>query len=256
MPRVYNKRGTRSALNTLAASNGLAAGEIYLISDESRIAIGLSPNTYETYAKQSESGGGGSYTPKWAGKLAVTWGNGNPDIGYLIPKSVIAPSNITTSIGRVSLFRLEYDILVDVIRVFTGSNTISSAYKMALYRISDGVRLTGELSFDVTTSGSINLVTSGLNLSLSKGTLYAAVLTVSSATSAAAAVLCITNTTMTGNDAPLAYAGKMDLDAYDYFSTGWGKVTLTGGTLPSTLPTLQAPGIAQNQPPIFILEAA
>ena len=255
MPRVYNKRGTRAALNALAASNDLAAGEIYLISDENRLAIGLSPNTYETYAKQSEAGGGSS-APKWAGKLAVTFGNGNPDIGYQLPKSSIAPSNITTSIGRVSLFRLEYDILVDAIRAFTGNAVLSGAYKMALYRVSDGVRLTGELAFDVTAGGSIVLVAPGLNLSLSKNILYAAVLTVSSAASSSTAILCITATNVAGNDAPLAYAGKMDLDAFDYFSTGWGKVTLTGGALPTTLPTLQAPGLAQNQPPIFIMEAA
>lgn len=55
MAKVLNKRGTRSNLNTLATANGLNAGEVYLITDENRIAIGTSINTYETYAKQSES---------------------------------------------------------------------------------------------------------------------------------------------------------------------------------------------------------
>jgi hypothetical protein len=57
MATILNKRGTRANLNALAASNGLNAGEIYLITDENRIAIGLSVNTYEVYAKTSEAGG-------------------------------------------------------------------------------------------------------------------------------------------------------------------------------------------------------
>jgi hypothetical protein len=59
MPNVQHKRGTRSALDALATANGLLPGQIYIITDESRIAVALSVNTYETYAKQSEAGGGG-----------------------------------------------------------------------------------------------------------------------------------------------------------------------------------------------------
>ena len=54
MATVLNKRGTRANLDVLAASNGLNAGEIYLITDENRIAIGLSANTYESAVKKSE----------------------------------------------------------------------------------------------------------------------------------------------------------------------------------------------------------
>lgn len=55
MPSVKVKRGTRAQLNTAAAANQLAAGEVYLITDENRIAVGLSINSYEAYAKVSES---------------------------------------------------------------------------------------------------------------------------------------------------------------------------------------------------------
>lgn len=57
MPDVQHKRGTRAALNALASANGLLPGQIYLITDEARIAIALSVNTYEVYAKYSEAGG-------------------------------------------------------------------------------------------------------------------------------------------------------------------------------------------------------
>jgi hypothetical protein len=59
MPKILNKRGTRANLNTLASANGLSAGEVYLITDENRIAMGTSTSTYESYAKESEAAGGG-----------------------------------------------------------------------------------------------------------------------------------------------------------------------------------------------------
>ena len=55
MPKILNKRGTRANLDTLASANGLSAGEVYLITDENRIAIGLSTNTYEAFAKESSN---------------------------------------------------------------------------------------------------------------------------------------------------------------------------------------------------------
>lgn len=51
MAKVLVKRGTRAQLNTAAAASGLNQGEIYLITDEDKIAIGLSANTYQTYVK-------------------------------------------------------------------------------------------------------------------------------------------------------------------------------------------------------------
>jgi hypothetical protein len=58
MPKILNKRGTRTEIDSAATANGLNAGEVYLITDEDRIAIGTSANTYESYAKESEAGGG------------------------------------------------------------------------------------------------------------------------------------------------------------------------------------------------------
>jgi hypothetical protein len=55
MPKILNKRGTRANLITLATANGLSAGEVYLITDENKIAIGLSSSTYEAFAKESSN---------------------------------------------------------------------------------------------------------------------------------------------------------------------------------------------------------
>jgi hypothetical protein len=53
------KRATRAQLNSAASANQLVQGEPYLITDEDRIAVGFSASTYQTYAKDSEVGGGG-----------------------------------------------------------------------------------------------------------------------------------------------------------------------------------------------------
>ena len=55
MSKVFIKRGTRSQLDAAAAASGLNTGEPYLITDEDRIAVGLSATTYQDYALTSES---------------------------------------------------------------------------------------------------------------------------------------------------------------------------------------------------------
>lgn len=44
------KRGTRTQLNAAASASGLVQGEPYLITDENRLAVGLSATTYAEYA--------------------------------------------------------------------------------------------------------------------------------------------------------------------------------------------------------------
>jgi hypothetical protein len=48
------KRGTRAQVNAAAAASGLAAGQPLLITDEGRLAVGLSATTYAAAAKQGE----------------------------------------------------------------------------------------------------------------------------------------------------------------------------------------------------------
>ena len=49
------KRGTRAQIDAAAAVGGLIAGEPYLITDEDRLAVGLSTTAYATGAKQSHN---------------------------------------------------------------------------------------------------------------------------------------------------------------------------------------------------------
>lgn len=57
---IKHIRTTKANLDSQASASGLNQGEIYLITNEDRIAIGLSSTTYETFAKESEAGGGSS----------------------------------------------------------------------------------------------------------------------------------------------------------------------------------------------------
>lgn len=54
MPNIQHKRGTRSALDALAAANNLLVGQVYVITDEDRLAVATSVSTYQTFAKESE----------------------------------------------------------------------------------------------------------------------------------------------------------------------------------------------------------
>jgi len=56
MPDVQHKRGSRAALDTLAAADGLLVGQVYVITDEDRIAVALSIGSYQAMAKESEGG--------------------------------------------------------------------------------------------------------------------------------------------------------------------------------------------------------
>ena len=61
MPSLKVKRGSRSQIDAAASSGSLNAGEPYLVTDEGRLAVGLSTTTYETFAKQTETGFSASF---------------------------------------------------------------------------------------------------------------------------------------------------------------------------------------------------
>jgi len=55
MPDVQHKRGSRADLNTLAAANGLLLGQIYVITDEDRLAVATGIGTYQAYIKEGDN---------------------------------------------------------------------------------------------------------------------------------------------------------------------------------------------------------
>lgn len=57
MSNIQHKRGTRSALNSLAGASGLLTGQIYIITDEpGRIAVATANNAYTDFMAVSTQG--------------------------------------------------------------------------------------------------------------------------------------------------------------------------------------------------------
>ena len=54
MADVQHKRGTRANLDALATANGLLAGQVYVITDEDRMAIATGVGAYQAAAKEGE----------------------------------------------------------------------------------------------------------------------------------------------------------------------------------------------------------
>jgi len=52
MPDVQHKRGTRADLNTLATADGLLIGQIYVITDEDKLAVAKTIGTYQAMARE------------------------------------------------------------------------------------------------------------------------------------------------------------------------------------------------------------
>ena len=61
MPDIQHKRGSRANLNTLAVADGLLIGQIYVITDENRLAVATTTGTYQAMAKEGE---GGEFSPR------------------------------------------------------------------------------------------------------------------------------------------------------------------------------------------------
>jgi hypothetical protein len=108
MPSLAHKRGTRAQIDAAATASGLKAGEVYLITDEARLTVGIATNAHTPLAKQSEAGGGGSDPWVWQ-KLAVDVANSTVTLAPVTGMSFSASANTT--------------YLVEVIGAFTAATT-------------------------------------------------------------------------------------------------------------------------------------
>lgn len=111
------RRGTRAALDALAAANSLAVGELYFITDEARLAVGTSVNTYSDGALLSEAGGGG------ASPIPVTVAAGD-DTAY----SWLAGATGTTSTSYQELIGNVRSLVAGTIRITAQHRTTNSTF--------------------------------------------------------------------------------------------------------------------------------
>lgn len=92
MPSLSHKRGTRAQIDAAAIANQLRTGEVYLITDESRLTVGTAINAHEPAAKQSETGGGGIDPWTWQ-KLAADVANSTTTLAAANGLSFAAAAN-------------------------------------------------------------------------------------------------------------------------------------------------------------------
>ena len=127
MPDVQHKRGSRADLNTLAAANGLLLGQIYVITDEDRLAVATGVGSYQAAEKEGGGGGGGSAlelyaenpssptAPSATGTNAVAIGSGassSTENSVAISTGAAAAGNDGIAIGRNSSASATYSTAV------------------------------------------------------------------------------------------------------------------------------------------------
>jgi hypothetical protein len=100
MPSLVHKRGTRAQIDAAATVNGLKTGEIYLVTDEARLTVGISTNIHQPLAKQSE----GNDAWVWQ-KLATDVANSTVTLANVTGLSFTAADNTTYLVEIVGAFQ-------------------------------------------------------------------------------------------------------------------------------------------------------
>lgn len=206
--------------------------------------------------------GGGTWSdpdPGWTKKVIGAYGDGNPGtlFEFVQRGTTVAPTptNISVSVARISFFRPLNSITINTIRYY-GLATVNSCYRVAIYRYSDGSRLTGQLTFNTASGwGSISVSPA---VALSGGTLYY-IAVATSATGTTAGIAAAGTTTAAGTGliatAPQDLPGNLDADA-GYLNGYLAQFAVTSGALPATAPTLAASAAWTGGMPAFWLDNA
>lgn len=94
-------RGTRAALTTLATASGLVVGQVYMLTDESRLALATAVNAFVTLPKQGEAAPNASYRTildssgsHTAARVAGTYFLGQGDPAGITGTGTLYPPNM------------------------------------------------------------------------------------------------------------------------------------------------------------------
>lgn len=198
-----------------------------------------------------------STTPSWATKVIGARGDGSPGLLLaMIQQGGVAaptPTQITTSIARISFFRPVADITINTIRYY-GVGTVASRYRVAIYRYSDGARLTGQLLFD-TTANTWGAITVSPAITLQSDTLYYIAVAVSGTGTTQGIAACGTGvgaTTGQIQTAPQNLPGN--LAAANFLNGYYAQFAVTNGALPDPAPTLTNQAAWTGGMPAFWLD--
>lgn len=218
------------------------------------------PNSTSVFLRGDASWGTptASAANPWDGKVVGAYGSGDPNMMMeLIANTGVVsptPTNISTSVARISYFRLPQAITVNTIRYY-GVGAVTTTYRCAIYNGDTLARLTTELVF-TTPSAAFGSITVSGGLTLSAGQLYfMAVAVNATGTTAGVAAFGTTIAATTGQIAilPKSYPGRLNIDSLNIFG-GLAQFTVTSGALPATAPTIAAQGAWTGGMPAFFLE--
>jgi len=197
-------------------------------------------------------------------KIAGAFGDGNPNtllymLNCLGGGTVVnpTPTNISTSVARISYFMLPFDLTVNKIRYWSLAQ-VTGTYSVALYRYSDLARLTAQIDFD--TPAGVNkwgAAGSSLNVSLSKNTLYFLACSVRT-TGIVVGVAGFSTQPVTArpHSAVLPSANPGNLAAGNNYVGGaqFGQFAVTSGALPDPAATLAVVTSWTGSMPAFFLD--
>lgn len=233
MPSIYIKRGTRAQLDAAAAAGQLAAGELYLITDEARLAVGLSASSYQALAKESEFAGDTAWprraqTPRIVGDAA---GTALTTLALTAARQYFVPFVVPR---KVSLTGLR----ISVTTAATGSAAVG-IYGNTLVSGDDapGRLLASATGISTGTTGDKN---GALSITLLPGTIYWASLIASAAATVRALAVASAQTSLgrtVNNTTAITYL----------YAAG------SGSTLPDPAPTTLTAGTG-SCPAIYMLE--
>lgn len=190
------------------------------------------------------AGGGGGFSRPWFGAICGAYADGDP--GWLMQaiqrggNVAPTPTNIGTTVARCAFFRLPANLVVNKIRYY-GVGATTNVFRCAIYRYSTLARLTAELPF-TTVANAWGAAGTGLNLTLTKDTLYFIAVSVNATgTVAGLAAFGGTIAATTGMiaTAPQSLPGNLDMDA-DKLGGYQAQFAVTAGALPATAPAMAA----------------
>lgn len=250
---------------TIRNKSALTSVGVTLVFDQNGTDFELYRATLSAGAQLTYSENGGfvvsnyGTTTPWYGRVYAAAGNGDPQLAWsmAVNSGTVAatPTNITTSVARVSYFRLPQDFTVNKIRYY-GVGGVTTTYRIAIYNGDTLARILTETAF-TTTANTWGEIGSSLALSLAAGQLYFIACSVN-ATGTTAGVLCLGSsvapTTGQVQVLPKSFPGNLDIDSGYFPGPMFAQGAVTTGALPDPFPTVAVQSSWTGGMPLFFLD--
>jgi hypothetical protein len=251
---IRNRSTTATVGITVTHTDGTTSVELFSATLGPGQALAFHDGRW--FVEASRTSGG----QPWETQLLACVGNGDPAVTMLQYQRAgnvsATPTNIGTSVARCSVFSPRQDMTFNRIRYY-GVGSTTGLYQVAIYRYSDGARLTDQFSINTaaTTWGSVG---SAINVTLSAGTVYFVAASTSN-TGTTAGIACVGGTiaATTGQvaTAPAALPGSLAVGS-GYLGQYLFQMAVTSGALPATAPSYVAQTTWTGGMPMFFLDNA